>query len=484
MTFDEINKLLNSDIYIPKKYKDILQKKVNEKKDIKNEDYPSLIKETKYLRSIDYSKLIEKYDNNIITNPLVINNKINIPFDEIKRIYDEFAIYRIKMQYMILNNKIFVLDCINFLNKDRGKEFFKYFNYDSLLKKETIMKTCLKIYLYIYHLIHSINILIDKFRQLRYKKDNNQIIKQEDCNFNIDIENLLESELFINLFVGTYNKYLDELYEIITFIKNKITKIKNYIIMEINIDEIDNIILECQSQLLTVELFIDKIIFDVDPHIRCEYDILLGEFENNHKIRKLGIFTYTYLSCENGLDLSLDNNTYDDDLLNHITPNELNDLLDYRNKKNSDCYFKLYTKQLGQLKNIFHYHIDEDIEIGNAKLVISNLPKDYLFHSSIDIDNDFKMIFPNKFNKWLNKIELIDGNINFNNSDDDTDYIDDFNDDSEQNNIMIKNALIVDHLFNSLLKQDYKSRLIKQDMLDSFRYLAYKTSLKTKFKMI
>ena len=481
MSFDEINKLLNSGIYIPNKYKDILQKKINENKDVHLEDFPSLIKETKYLRSIDFSKLIEKHnDYNIISVPLVVNNEIVIPFDEIKKIYDEFAIYRIKMQYMILNNKIFTLECINFLNKDRGKEFFKYFNYESLLKKETIMKTCLEIYFSMHHIIQYINIIIDKFRQLRYKKDNNQVIKQEDCNFNTDIEKLLESDIFINLFVGTYSKYVNELDGIITFIKNKIIKIKNYSITEINIAEFDNIILECQTQLLTVESFINKIIFDNDPHIRCEYDIVLGEFENNQKIKKLGIFTYTYLSCETNLDLSLDNNTYDDNLLIHITPEELDDLFNYRNKNNSDCYFKIYTKQLGQSKNVFHYKIDEDIEIGNAKLVISNLPKDYLFHSSIDIDNDSKMIFPNRFIKWLNKSELMD--IKFvNDFEDDTD----FDDDSQQeNNYMIKNALIVDRLFNSLLEQDPDSRIIKPNMLDSFRHLAYKTSIKTRFKMI
>jgi len=275
---------------------------------------------------------------------LITDNKIIIPYDNIKKMYNDFAIHRIRMNYLCLNRNIYLLGIIPWLNP-KGDLFKEKFKYDTMVHDESIMRTCLKIYM-------GMQLVIECMEYLLYIcVDGIQL----NLKFPIIMDNLgiYMSKIhgMTNLFSNEFSIYLSEFSAHINDIGKLIESLKNHDIIATE---------SIEACIMKVRDLVDRIVRDFDPHIHCEYFVELKKC-NDTNIVPYGLSSFIYLDYLEELRfLSKGNlvggNMLRDNLLeNNLLENNLpeNNLLE-NNLLEDKILIKIHNKQINfkTLRNI------------------------------------------------------------------------------------------------------------------------------------
>lgn len=514
---DQILMLLNSDKYLPPTTVDALEKRLrylqkqhyhqiaNEKSEtatnflvsappeITDKEYPMLnlpksdgYKPTNNSQNnpLNYSRIIERKEAEEVKKSLVEGNHLVLYYDEIEKMYSDFAIFRVRMNYLLTNNKLVILGAIKGINPERGNHFCKLFKHDKLVIEERLMRNCLKIYNDASIIFNCFEKTINLWRGVKSQYHLPRGLSQGDidCLKSI-LESLSYAESMEYLFEDKLSKYWERLSIFIEKISNQLLLIKHRKVASIG--EIDNQIKIVEKDFVDFRLLIDEIVAEADPHLNCDYLITLGNYDDG-KIGLVGISGYTYLDCNKKLDLSLKYDGIDDDVLFEITAEELekhfnkkeavklvNSIEVFNYKNNRQRFFRVY------------FDIDENVEIPGqtAEIKIKNVPKGTRVLSCIiskpdSAVDDYPVLssYYHRVNDWL---------------DEETDYhmqkltwpeYNKLNNNLKEYELeeTSKNSFPIDFLFTELIKNDETQMIIREDMRESFRELAYHYSSKRK----
>ena len=438
--------------------------------DIKNDDLSITLEKTDTTnKPLNYGLLIDQIsdkNDNTQSKPLFDNDNLLLSFNDILKMYECFAIYRIRLQYIIINRKINILNTLEKINPIKGKIFKKKFEFDKLVKQESELKICITIYME----LQSIKNIFDKENLPTY------LLWYSDKSIKENMLNKLKTyhRRYINiekLFVNTFNKYIDTIKECTNFIKKVI---EDTDVITISISEND------KMQKLISSL-IDKLINDYDPHMNCNYFVTITSSTDGPIIPE-GLSTSIYLSCHEEINLSTKNKIIDNDILYYMTEEDIQKIFEKRKKIYDDTYFiHLYPKKHKQQIICINYYLEDEIPRAKISVKIPDLPKDTKFLSSIlrnyDLDKrmDTPILVPifRKDKQWLNKHTLNDSYKitmeQYNELDESWKEHYSFNDIS-------KNIFTIDYLFNELLEFDKDNIFIRPEMINSFRKLAIVTS--------
>ena len=462
MTFDEITAFLNSGQYISVSKKKSLQNKLASMKIDKNfknvktkikpiDDFPCLNQIKPIIanksENLNFSKVL--YDTNIDKKPnnLVQDKNLILSFNDIKSMYDDCAIYRIRLTYLNLNQMINILDEIEKIYPFKGDQFKYIFNYQDLRFKENKMRTCLKIYIVFDLFVNLLANIKNQKNSLEIKKKYNQF------------ENVK------NLLVDGFAKYLVHYLEITELFKTWFEK---------------NDVATLSAIKNNINTLNKYIVSDMDPHTSFDYDVYLSTV-NKPMVLK-GISGCIYLSCQEPISLSLQNKTFDYETLIYLTEKDLL-LLFQKQKFYQDHFIKIYLKNYENIINI-HYSFQEKVPNVESEIQITDLPTDaHILTSLINQCKSSQMnyIFPTiKQNKikqqnkkdWNRKIARDDL---YKLSIDEYEKLPEIWRSSYSYMESCTNGFTVDYLFNQLLEND-RHDIIKQNMFDSFNKLTIENS--------
>lgn len=340
------------------------------------------------LPDIVFKKPEKKIGPEII--PLFDGKQLILDYHHITRAYDNFAIYRIRMKYLLINQQLHILDSIFLLDTEKGAIFKKFFDYDNLLKNSNILKQCIII-----------------CNELQYSN-------QADLK---------------HIFTPPFEKY---------------------------------------ASFAPSASLAEKIITDYDPHMACQYYIMLKSSITSN-ISEVGLSTSLYLSCDDTIGLSTRNIDLDDEVLLSLTTEALSKIFNCEPTEAPNMPY--FINLIVPYKNTLYlkYDIEDEIPSGTLSLKIKNLPPNSKIISSI-INN------PDNYQPDVILIDrqnsILDKNSSYRISEDEYEFLDEELKESYSYEETAKNIFVVDYLFNELLKDD----IIQPEMLDSFRDLAEQTS--------
>lgn len=427
-------------------------------------------------------------------NPLFVNNQLVLSWADIDEIYEYYAIYRIRMQHIILNKKIYMIDSIDAMNPGKADIFKKYFNYDRMVGQENQLSNCLNILLEIRSLTNCFKLIIDLLTKYRNRLALNELIDPAPLKKMLDAINssYQEIKLIANLFVGPFSKYLDEINKYLDFIENLLENISN-ITGSIGTDKNVSLTILSQASVmyLKIDKLIDQIIDDNDPHIECEYYVSLKSSASN-PIFPYGLSTSIYLSCDEEIGLSdlcakqqieqdfglftNKNKSVDKSHIENLTQDEFSNYFAKMKADNNKSHFiKIILKHPNYRCISLNYDLEEIIPVPKASIKITGLPENTLLSTSIlrnrNLDEKMKIFNTPNINltNILNRrthndlYKLSEPELNLFGSD-------------WKDYYSTKNIFVVDYLFNEMLNHDRNNILINTSMIYSFRDLANKTS--------
>lgn len=505
----EINSYLNSGKYISSATRKMLEDKLrrnpenrSQKNDIiqpfkqclKKEYFPELVKDDNQKiekgdigRSsearnggnvINYGNIIENNDT-IIPSCLIVDNQLTISFKHILQMYDYYAIYRIRLQYLILNRKIHILDSINYLNVTKGQRFKQIFEYHKWMKEEDKIKQCLYTYMILSQIIHY-------FKELKlllvychtYLQDHKSLKSTEIDKIIIKTKRECCGIKFIPKMInGNLSEYLSEyLSMIMLYIKFIINTVNN--IYNLDKDSIDAIISETSEKCNDIQSIISKIITINDPDLDCNYVVSIEESADNPIIPQ-GLATFIYLPCNEEINLSTKNKFICDNKLQVITESELREM--FSKSKVGNCYniIKIYLADKYKFININYVLHNVKIPSKTTRIKITNTDKtisilDTMLTNESTNNNISEIYCTHDISDfWINSSTLHQQYrlpiVEYKNMDRELQK-------KYKHTDTMKNIFHIDFLFNKLLKQDEKRHYIKPEMLKSFQKLAKCTS--------
>ncbi|QGR53853.1 hypothetical protein [Moumouvirus maliensis] len=421
--------------------------------------------------SINYSHVAKTTDAQIqvpIGNNFV-DGKLIIPYTEITKMYKYFAIYRIKMQHIILNRKMHILDSMQFVNYNKGVEFKNKLNYDKLYEDEYNCKKCIEVCMDLEELLDCCKSCINLMATSRKIQNNsgdflellknaqNKYFSVKDIIFSFGDENLIKYKLRVI-------KYLDHL---------------KYLLDNIhNINHQDILLLSSKTSIMffEIEKLVDEIIDFYDVDVDCEYYAIISDKIEN-PIKPVAIRNIEFINCCDNISLNTNNINLDDYQLNTITIDEFNNLFNRYERDNNEDFIRIYQKTCQGLKCLnINFYLEHEINSPTIQIEISNLPENAYTITSIihnyDLDDKYEsVILPQSVNKyrWLenNKTESYF-------SMEDYESLDDYWKKLFSYEQLHNNKYILGHLFNCL--SEMSNSIIDDDMFESFVNLSKNTS--------
>lgn len=411
-------------------------------------------------------KTIGKAENQILNeNQIFTGNIFFFSYQNILKLYNQFAIYRIKLQYMVLNRKIHLLDSLNFCNKN-ALTFKKFLNYDKIIEDEIRLKKCIYFcmllqnipryfeYLNCYFLIN------ESEKSLEFKR------LATECYQNLT---LLTKCIEPNLVF-----YLNCLKKVLDFIQQLNNNIDNKA-------ELQKIFFGTKKYLEIFNFVLDKVIQDHDPHIDCEYYCFAYIDQNGFiKLVAEGLSSTMCFWCENQIDLLTKNKYIDNDILEQMTLEDVQNIFNKKKKYKNYNFIKINSAKDYKKINI-NYYFNQNFNtiFIDPEIKIKDLPENYTFFASVIknynccnftdtsylntpiIQNWLK----NKTNNYLHKItekEYEELNTILKNK---------YNYEDTSQNIFT-----LDYLFLKMLDID-TFNLIRKDMINQFYSFAQKSSV-------
>lgn len=443
-------------------------------------NFPELGNSGNKNKVLDYSALIKQQSSttNSTIKPLFVSNKMEISYNDIKKMYDDYGIYRIQMQYVLLNRKIHIIDTISLVNIEKGEKFKKYFDYGYLIQTENKMKICLEIFIATEKIL-SFAESLQKFLK-EYAQRGNSFIKSAEKTLK-ELNITMHDLMYVNdLFRDIFSQYQSPIKNYFIFVE----KLLNQIRSGININSNINADIKKNTTMIDeIKKNNKKIIEDFDPHINCDYCISFGSY-NESNITPIGLANSVYIPCDE-ISFYIQNKHLNDHILRTITEKELESLFTKNKKmKNFKYFISIWIKHPSCKKIYIKFNIDEEIPCSKINPKIIGLPPKSLVLSSIihnensnDLLENTQIIIPHiktSKNNWLmskiknqlyriteNEYQNIDIGLQNAYSYENTDT----------------NAFVVDYLFNELLLNDETNTIIKPEMAKSFRNFAKNNSI-------
>jgi len=412
------------------------------------------------------------------------NDNLVLPFIYIQQMYDYYTIHRIRLQYVCLNRKINILNSIEKVNQIKGKIFKQKFNFTNMIDNESNAKKCITIHIALNELefIHKkiLPQLLKKCQKILSTKKILDAVTQ--YHFIDKIKALCKKyDNFIAHLTEKFAKYQTDIQKSYEFTKNILSniimldeeKILQYIDESINVSNV--------LSKLNV-----KIIDDNDPHTNCEYYVVLDNKQSSPTrgaqtpIYPIGLSTFIYLPCEQNIDLSTKNKSFDSDVLNSMSEYDL-ELYFNKNKVDNDSHHIRLNFKNSKIKTInINYDLDEIIPKQKMFVKITDSPTNVSVWASVlrnyDLDEIIQLppipgINNSKF--WLKKCM---NNLSYRISEEEYNLLHPSWKEIYSYTDTSKNIFIVDYLFNEMLMNDSANLVIKPNMLNSFRNFAYNTS--------
>ncbi|ANB50507.1 hypothetical protein [Powai lake megavirus] len=424
---------------------------------------------------LNYGDAIKKVEVNepIFSRINLVDGKLVVSYHDLTQIYQLFAIYRIKMQYLILNRKIHVLNSMHIINPIKANKFKQILAYDEMCKQEQNMKNCIDICMDLNQLLECYKLCIDFLILARrtskhtdeYKNSLNIFISKYHKIQDLEIYFFDESE-------NIYANYRDTIIKLVDQMKYVYEK---YTI----INQQEALILSSKISVMYFE--VDKLMSEIlsnnDVNIDCEYYIIITDDINN-PIKPYAIRNFTYIYCHDDITLSTMNINLDDLRLNNMTIQDFDNMFNQIDRNNEDDFIRIYKNNNGSFECInFNFDLQYPISGPNIKIEISDLPINVFVSTSI-IHNEFiesnnigvSPTFSRKYN-WINHTaydehdkmtlsdyEYLSNIIKCNKTQFDTDTI----------------PFVMEYVFENLIGSGHN--IINQNMYDSFVSLAQQTS--------
>ena len=451
---------------------------------IRGEDFPELFKtsdvsilksSTSSIPSTESSSSSFSYKN-IVNNSasnkttlkteLFVGNELMIDYLELEKIYRSYAANRIHINFLNLDRKINILN----MSDQTSKDLFKY---DELCVQRKFMKQCLKLYIFVHGIITKLNAAIPILYEMA---DELEEIYITDKTFMLTIKPLYDISVDFSTFTTT--RYHVRFPTTI----NQLENCKEIFNQEILIDptSITNKIFYLKK-LKKILFTIQKTFLDtVDPKIQCEYYVMFKTFAEG-TIIPVGISSYKYHTIGN---ISME--PYVDEKY----PNILSDTIikklfkeTYKSNSSSIVNISIPESTINQLH--INFTIGDTILFSKGTINLYNQPPNTTILSSI-ITNDSasnttttasKILTPklNNYDRWLDtrtrnnlfiptESEYAELSTNLTTAYElhDTD----------------KNIFFADYVFDMLSDFDANEDIINANMIDSFRELAYVTSVR------
>lgn len=458
--------------------------KVTKKNNETTDEYPTLGAATNITKktSLNYGALIKQNyadEENPTIKPLFTGDKIFVDFHDIERIYKEFGIYRIRLQYLLLNKKIHILDSLSMLNHEKGTHFKNYFGYEKMVKDSIIFGKCI----FACMCINMILVYLEEVKDLlkKYKTCENFIITDHTQKLGLKL-NQLKS---IGSILTQTGKNLAELYEDRALINKYGTYSTDYnkILSQVQLlsgrlpavskKNINDLVKKCTGLSLDTKNLIEKIVEDHDPHIECQYSVYF-KCSTGSNIFPMGIYHSMYLDCGDDIDLSTRNRSLGDPMLQTISLEEMQSYFSKNKNNNQNTFIRIWVKHPKYMYYNINYYIAEEVPTSKVEIKLHNLPRESHALTSTFYNwemNNFvapAMLppiredwFEHKTRNSLHKITK-----------EEYDKINPELRDAYPYEETNKNIFAVDFLFNELHKCDDTQTIIKPEMLNSFRIMA------------
>jgi hypothetical protein len=276
------------------------------------------------------------------------------------------------MQYLILNQKIHLLNSICAIDEVKFETFKREFNYDQLKKQEEQMRACIISYRTIqsiFNCYHELVIFIDG------------LISGDsiDSTSKKTIENIREKCQLICSDRHFHQGKLDPVFIMEQYLKP----------VDAILDQLDNptetVITQGKSRLAKLQKSLSKIsntmISDNDQDIYCEYLVKLQRsFEE--PIVCLKVMNFFCLMCDQPIGLDVVNRNLDDAVLRNIDVNTFKKYFNRMTKSKHEHFIRLTTAT--SRKNIvLYYNLEEKIPVRTATIKISKVPEEYRVFTSM-----------------------------------------------------------------------------------------------------
>lgn len=451
---------------------------LQEKQKIISQDDSNENQEKKSIINYNHLILSKALPNNTSDGDksIFVDDKIVIPFHDIQEIYNFFGIYRIRMRYLILNRKMHLLETLNLLNPAKSLIFNRIFDYDDAVVEELHLRKCLTICMNLPFVMECINMLVHLLNEcntnLLSKNIINNLIDEVNCYYE-DIAHIK------NLFVDDFSKYYSDIDAYMQFIGTVLKKISNA-----TNDKILYFISEASIINSRIDTLIDKIVFENDPHIDCDYYVSLRNDQGN-LFQSYGLSTSIYLSCDDEINLSTQNESMDDIVLSHISEEMFSRFFSKKHFNVFDCdqndaYFMKINLRGRKYQSIsINYFMEDILPKAQMTMKIINLPQDSSMYSSVlhnhDLDEKIEIVVPMKvhIDNWTKRATH---NNLYNMSETEYDLLDMSIKDNYEYEDTNTNIFMVDCLFDDLMENDELGTIIRPEMRDSFIKLSKMTS--------
>lgn len=408
--------------------------------------------------------------------PLFIENNLVISYNDIQKMYNRCAIYRIYLQCALLNKKIYTLNKMESINSTKGKYFKHKFRFDVVVDQELKLKKCMNVCIKLKELIFLFKNQFSKIFTCPLG-DKAKILPDKINICYPDYKNIEQ------LFVDDFSKYHPEIKQVVEFIEN----VKNNLLFDKSLvfrlsskySDFNKILIDLNNQIVN----------DYDPHIFCDYHLCLISSDKYPIIEEGLSFAMIYLSCRNNEINFMESKTCDLQISNRTTENEFKTYFE-TNKIYSDNHF-IHLNFPNSKPYFLHiyYRIKEIIPESQIFVKIIDLPPSVLISTSTLHNYDFNKnkIVPSvpliNINKYRNKLWL--NRVSHNNLYKLNKFEYESLDPSWKKYYsygdVIKNNFAIEYLFNDMLIFDKQNILIKPNMLNSFKKMATKTSTFTEF---
>ena len=417
-----------------------------------------------------------------IKHPLFIDNKMVLRYKDIMDTYNNLAILRIRMNYLILNMKIHILESLSLINYTKGNRFRSLFNYNKLQYDNKVMTIIIELYCLAYEVIDNLYLLKNIYNQ--YQANSSGFLKTIE---NLDLDYLKNIYYKSNVnSINEFNKYYNELNNISIFAINFLQQLK-----ENNKQHIDILSNDLDIRIHGVKNIINKLIIEYDPHLECQYYMVLGS-SNDTNIYPIGISASIYLGCDEEISLETKNINFDDTYLNTMEEKDFRDIFVMKKVDSSFPHFLQIIPNTLKINNLkFNYYICDAIPNNNINLTIDGLPNGYRFLSSIIKNNNCNINCNINYNINCNiNYQDIPPPINTSNyllkknnnkhlcmSKEEYQNLDSSLKKKYCYNNTKLNIFSIDYLFNELLHNDESGVIIEPEMIDSFKTLAVNISI-------
>ena len=428
---------------------------------------------------INYNSLVKNSEQiqRISNNKMFVGNELILQFKHIQDMYNDYAIHRIRLQYLILNRKIHIIDAINYINFKKGAELKRIFDYPKWVREEMELKKCLNMYLILTQLIHFLKVLSVLLSECQLRLDNDLPIECDHVHkvvmdTKMECNDITIIPKIINENLGEYRTEIMECLKLIRDTVNNINKM--------NKDKMPIILTEISTKRSDLQNIINDVIIAYDPHIECDYRVSININRENPIIHN-GLGTFIYLSCNEKIDLSLKTKYINDTLLKTMNEKKLRKMFSKSKIGNCDNIIQIQLSDPYKKINISYDINNLEVPFAKSTIKIVDLPPEsYIFSTVLRNPSlDRKMYLsshvqgPVISDFWLHSKRLNNSRIlskeEYNNLDPQLTQAYSLGDTN-------KNIFHVDFLFDMLLKADKENTYIKPDMLQSFETLAKDTS--------